>query len=124
VVDMRRFSFSIFFAILLLSFLIIFPIACGNNPASPNQRTLPNPEYVPGEVIISFNQGVSDAEIQRIISWYGILEEHHHWSSQLDFYLIKITNGLSVEKVIRRLKEESIVKYAQPNYIYSFGTFE
>jgi len=117
---------------------IILLLACGgqtgnssnNNPqpgqkeASGAKRTgqtgISQPQgqrqpYVLNEVLVKFKPGVDADAIERIRAAL-YLETIRKFSSP-NLFLMKITDGSSVEAVIEQLKTNEAVKYAEPNYV-------
>ncbi|MDX1707268.1 MAG: hypothetical protein R3274_01635 [Desulfobacterales bacterium] len=114
---------------------ILFVACCGqtadNIDPQPNQ-TQPHPEaegaqqstvtqprgqqslYAPDEVLVKF-EPETDAKIIVDILAEMKLETMHQFASP-NLFLIKITDGATVEATIKRLSEYDAVKYAEPNY--------
>lgn len=71
--------------------------------------------YVPGEILVRFQDGTSEqtiAAIQRKMHLATI-----RVVSKTNLYLMKILNGSSVESVMERLRHYKDVEYSEPNYI-------
>ena len=71
--------------------------------------------YVPDEVMVKFEPGTDAGTIERIRTDLN-LETIRKFSSP-NLFLLKITDGSSVEAVIVQLKTYEAVKYAEPNYV-------
>ena len=71
--------------------------------------------YVLNEVLVKFKPGVDADTIERIRAALN-LEIIRKFSSP-NLFLMKITDGSSVEAVIEQLKTYEAVKYAEPNYV-------
>ena len=71
--------------------------------------------YVPDEVLIKFKPGADAETIERIRTALN-LETIRKFSSP-NLFLLKITDGSSVEAVIEQLTSYEAVKYAEPNYV-------
>ena len=71
--------------------------------------------YVADEVLVKFNPGTDAETIERIRSALK-LETIRKFSSP-NLFLMKITDGSSVESIIEQLKTYEAVKYAEPNYV-------
>jgi hypothetical protein len=72
-------------------------------------------EYVPGEVIVKFRTGVSQARIETLL---GELKLDVRKSLGLEgTYLLRITDGSAVPDTIERLGALEEVEYAEPNRI-------
>jgi hypothetical protein len=71
--------------------------------------------YMPGQVLVKFNQGVSQQEARALHDRLGstILVRYQGLNTDL----VKIKSGLTVEEVIRLYREDPHVAYAEPNYI-------
>ena len=70
--------------------------------------------YVPDEVLVKFEPGTDAETIERIRTALN-LETMRKFSSP-NLFLMKITDGSTVEAVIIQLKTYEAVKYAEPNY--------
>jgi hypothetical protein len=70
---------------------------------------------MPGQVMVKFNQGVSQEEARALHDRLGstILAQYQ----KLSIDLVKIKSGLTVEEVIKLYQENPPVAYAEPNYI-------
>jgi hypothetical protein len=71
--------------------------------------------YAPDEVLVKFEPGTDAGTIERIRTALN-LETIRKFSSP-NLFLLKITDGSSVEAVIEQLKTYEAVKYAEPNYV-------
>ena len=78
--------------------------------ASPRQRQ----NYVPGQVLVSFKDGVDEQAIQDIKKAMSL--ETIRIVSRPNLFLMRIVNESSVEAVIERLRDFPEVSYAEPNY--------
>ena len=78
--------------------------------ASPGQRQ----DYVPGQVLVSFKDGVDEQAIQDIKKAMSL--ETIRIVSRPKLFLMRIVDGSSVEAVIERLEDLPDVSYAEPNY--------
>ena len=92
---------------LLLLCFVFFHNACYSQRAQDQS-------YIPGQVLIKFNEGVSQEEAQAIHDRMGstILKRFQ----KLHIDLVKIKIGLTVEEAIRLYQEDPHVAYAEPNY--------
>ena len=70
--------------------------------------------YAPDEVLVKFNPEVEARTIAEIRTELK-LQTIQKFSSP-NLFLMKITDGASVETVIKRLNAYDAVKYAEPNY--------
>lgn len=93
-----------------------FSVQGGGCPGSvlPGKQGM---RYAPGEVLVKFQEDTDKETIKAIIE-----DEHlkiiQPFSSP-NLFLMRITDGSSVEAVIERLKDREAVKYAEPNYSVS-----
>jgi hypothetical protein len=71
-------------------------------------------QYAPDEVLVKFKPEVDARSIADIRTELK-LETIQKFSSP-NLFLMKITDGTSVEKLIKRLNAYDAVKYAEPNY--------
>jgi hypothetical protein len=71
--------------------------------------------YVLDEVLVKFKPGTDADAIERIRVALN-LETIRKFSSP-NLFLMKITDGSSVDAVIEQLKTYEAVKYAEPNYV-------
>ena len=77
--------------------------------------------YVPGEIAIKFKKEATEAEKNGVLFLVGQAQR-----SQLkpEWYIIKITNGMSVEDAVKKMKKQPAVATAEPRYHFYFGTDE
>ncbi len=113
----------------------IWPLACNgqngnNNLKSKNKNTESNirsadqtgisqpqgqpQQYVPHEVLVKFNPDTDPQTIARIQAKLKLETIRKFRSPNL--FLMKITQGATVEAIIEKLKTYQAVKYAEPNY--------
>jgi hypothetical protein len=72
-------------------------------------------KYVPGEVIIRFEDETDERTIETIQKELGL--ETIKVISKPNLYLMKILDDTSVETMVERLRNHKKVKYAEPNYV-------
>jgi len=72
-------------------------------------------QYVPHEVLVKFNPDTNPETITRIQTELKLEKVREFRSPNL--FLMKITDGTSVEAIIEMLKTHKEVKYAEPNYV-------
>jgi Fervidolysin N-terminal prodomain len=84
-----------------------------NQPVGVPSKT--HQEYVRHEVLVRFKAGTAAETIERIQKELK-LERLRKFSTP-HLYLMKITDGSSVEEMINRLNNYQSVKYAEPNYV-------
>jgi hypothetical protein len=83
------------------------------------QPTMSQPEgqrfpYTPDEVLVKFRPETDAKTIARIQTELKLETIQKFYSPNL--FLMKITDGATVETTIKRLKNYKDVKYAEPNY--------
>lgn len=93
---------------LLLLSLFLFQDACFSQ-VSQKQA------YIPGQVLVKFNEGVSEEQAQALHDRLGSAILKHFQKLHID--LVKIKSGLTVEEAIRLYQGDPQVAYAEPNYI-------
>ena len=71
--------------------------------------------YVPDEVLVNFKPNTDQEVVERIQQKLQ-LETIRTFSSP-NLYLLKITDGSSVETIIKRLQTQEAVKSAEPNFV-------
>ena len=71
--------------------------------------------YVPDQVLVKFKSGTDAETIERVRTALK-LETLRKFSSP-NLFLMKITDGSSVEAIIERLTTYEAVKYAEPNHV-------
>jgi hypothetical protein len=71
--------------------------------------------YVPGEVLVRFVEDADEETISAVEANYHVTVKKVLIPSRL--YLMKITDGSTVQDLIERLRNNKAVKYAEPNYI-------
>ena len=80
--------------------------------------------YVPGEVLIQYRDGTTDAQQSRARGKVGTTKVERikaaaGKSGRLE--LVRIGSGRSVEAAVRTLKSDPAVAFAEPNWIYTHG---
>ena len=114
----------------------ILPLACngqnGNNKLKSKNKTIESQikradqtrisqpqsqpqQYVPREVLVKFNPDTDPQTIGRIQAELKLETIRKFRSPNL--FLMKITDGATVEAIIEKLKRYQAVKYAEPNYV-------
>ncbi len=127
----KGFSLNLFAALIFL----ILPLACdGQNnynlksdhkttesdtkKADTVGKTLPQAQqhkYVPDEVLVQFNPDIDPETIARIQTELSLETAREFRSPNL--FLMKITDGSSVEAIIEKSKAYNEIKFAEPNYV-------
>ena len=80
-----------------------------------SQQAGQKPPYVPDQVLVKFKSG-TDAETMERVRTALKLETLRKFSSP-NLFLMKITDGSSVEAIIERLTTYEAIKYAEPNHV-------
>ena len=81
-------------------------------------KTLPKAqrhEYVPDEILVQFNPDIDPETIARIQAELSLETVREFRSPNL--FLMKITDGSSVEAIIEKSKAYKEIKFAEPNYV-------
>lgn len=84
----------------------------------------PKKNYVPGELIVQFRRGASDAGIQAAVGRIGArIHEDIRPASQRhdgkgDLHLVRLPVGLTVASAMSELRFNGAVDFAEPNWIY------
>jgi hypothetical protein len=120
---------------LLTGLFIVMVLACGGRTGSgapqPEQKSSEpgikktaqtgtpqsegrQQEYALDEILVKFKPGTDADTIERIRAALNLQTKRKFSSPNL--FLMKITDGSSVEAVIEKLKTYEAVKYAEPNY--------
>ena len=86
-----------------------------DNSYSQIQDETQNQKYVPGEIIVKFEPGVSGEKIASINSRHGTKEIYT--SSYAGFKLLKIPKSKTVEEMVEIYSKNPNVEYALPNAI-------
>jgi hypothetical protein len=74
---------------------------------------------VPGQILVKFKQGTDQKAIEGIQKELAL--KTIRVVSKPYLYLMKITDGTLVEKMIIRLQDFDQVLYSEPNYIISIN---
>ncbi len=77
--------------------------------------------YVPGEIAIKFKKEASEADKNGVLFLVGQAEQS---KLKPEWYIIKITNGMSVEDAVKKMKKQPAVATAEPRYHFYFGKDE
>lgn len=113
-------------ALILASLVFLITVSCQKKPAMqpmPEKAEattsdvfgVEGQDYAAGEVLVKFERNASRSEIAEVIEKAG-LKKAKKLSPQ-NLYLLKITDGSTVQDVIEQLKQSEVVRYAEPNYI-------
>jgi subtilisin family serine protease len=72
--------------------------------------------YVPGEVLLKWKDGVSFFSVQNTIQALGMSTKRNFRS--LRIYHLKLGRGMKIETALANLRRNPNVEYAEPNYMY------
>lgn len=82
-----------------------------NELLQPSQTT----SYVQGEVLVRFAEATNEETIYAFEKYYHVTVKQVLIPARL--YLIKITDGSTVQNLIDRLRTNEAIEYAEPNYL-------
>ena len=81
------------------------------------------PEYVPGQVLVKFKDGLAATDVHAFSERFGLTPiRHFEIPEQMvasfggDLYQFRLSPGDTVESAIERLSSQGDVAYAEPNY--------
>ena len=86
--------------------------------AKPARSGMQRKDYMPGEILVKFKDGTDGQAIETITNRLHL--KCIRVVSRPNLYLMKITDGSSVEQVMESLKKYEEVKYSEPNYVRTF----
>ena len=75
----------------------------------------PEEEYVPDQIIVKFKEGIDTASEKQLIDSLGT--EAVYTSPSAGFKVLQIPEGKTVAEMVALYSEQSVVEYAEPNYI-------
>src|SRR5215203_269172 len=97
-------------ALLLALGMLVLPGASGDAGALETQN------YVPGQVVVKLRAGVSIGDLN--LRGYGLrVQERFLNQTNTSIYLLKITDGGSVQSNLDAFLGNSLIAYAEPNFI-------
>jgi len=76
-------------------------------------------DYVPGEVLVEFKEGVSEESIEAISKKFSLVFLEKVKGTSI--YRFRLPGDKAVPEAVDILKRQNEVKTAQPNYIYRFN---
>jgi hypothetical protein len=74
------------------------------------------PEYVEGEILVKFKDGVSQEEIQKFLSEYNL--KVMEVIKSIGVYKLSLPEGKGVKEVLKEIEGDPRIKYAEPNYLF------
>ena len=108
--------------ILLVLLPVIAVIGCQQQSELPPSPPIPTPlppkpeqEYVPTEIIVMFKPGTPIEVQEQLHQKLGTTVSHI--SPSAGFQVLQIPKGKTVPEMVALYSEQSIVEYAEPNYI-------
>lgn len=104
---------KVIMAVTLISVMAFLVAGCGKFQAKK--------PYVPGEVLVQFDKGLSDAKIKEIISSVGATVKDT--IKQQNVYVISFSSNISPQAMCEQLKKIKGVTWAEPNYLYEAFIF-
>jgi hypothetical protein len=75
-------------------------------------------DYMESEVLVKFKKALSEEELRNFKDKYNL--EVLDVITNIGVYHFKILSGLSVKEAVLELSEDSLIEYAEPNYIMKF----
>jgi len=96
----------------LTVFLLIF---VGASVVTAQER------YMPGEMIVKLNRGVSKADLDVLNASYGV--SVIEYKDTLDVYRLRIPSNRTVLEMVELYRGDPRVEYAEPNYMGGGGDF-
>jgi hypothetical protein len=76
-------------------------------------------DYIPGEVLVKFKEGVSEESIMAISKKFSLIFIEKVKGTSI--YRFGLPGDKAVPEAVDILKQQNEVKTAQPNYIYRFN---
>jgi len=77
-----------------------------------------NKDYLKLQVLVKFKKVLSEDELKDFIKDYSL--EVLDIITAISVYQFKILSELSVEEIVSKLSKNSLVEYAEPNYVVEF----
>jgi subtilisin family serine protease len=110
----------------LLTTLVAIPAAQAQGRPDLVQASLKNPrvQYVPGEMLVQFQRGATEADKERVLRGLGasrgeeLLAGSARHDGKGDLDVVKLPPGLEVAAAMRGLAKDAAVDFAEPNWIY------
>jgi hypothetical protein len=93
---------------------LVAVLVIGVMPAGGMSRKPPEPSYVPGQIVVKFNESVDSARSMEIVEAEGgsiktVLK-------RTGLHLVLLPEGRSVEEAVERFQRYPEVLSAEPNY--------
>lgn len=97
--------------------------ACGTtsqNAPAPRASTAVAPQFVPGEVLVQLESGLSAQSLGALEARLGVQTlERLAVTDGAPLYRARVADGRSVEQAVRDLSGSANVRFAEPNWIYT-----
>jgi len=93
--------------------VIMLVFSAGSNSWAMSKKQ-EKPEYAPGEVLVAFNDGVSQDRIEQIVAGESATVRKIIGNGAV--HLIVLPDDLEVMAAVERFSVYPEVKYAEPNY--------
>lgn len=101
----------VLFVLVLVAGLTLF--ISQESQANPDPIVSQRPAYVPGEVLLKFNEGVTAAGIDSFHQAYGT--ETLHRFRLIDVYHLRLPASMTVPEALSTLSRDARVQYVEPN---------
>src|SRR5215212_9699509 len=72
--------------------------------------------FVPGEVLIQFNEGASNEHLQDALARAGLVVQEHLSAQKQG--LVRATTKLHTAQAVEALRNHPAVEFAEPNWVY------
>jgi hypothetical protein len=114
-INKMKTSYPMLRFILFILLVAIIIVGCQQQLAPNLAPAEPGEEYVPGQIIVKFMPGTTIEEEEQLNSRLGTTVIYT--SPSAGFKVLQIPEGKTVAEMIALYLEQSIVEYAEPNYI-------
>jgi len=110
---MKKVRSAIAGCLLLAAFLLTASISSAFDLESASISELKDLQYAPDQILVTFNDGVSDTEIAQVHKSLGALSARESYGKF--YHLVTVREG-TVEEMIRAYSQIPSVKHAEPDY--------
>ena len=83
---------------------------------SKSQKQSNQSQYVPGQLLIKFNVGVTPERAMNLLQQHGALVVRDYAEHQL--YLVALPDNMNVDEGIEIFSKLGDIEFAEPNHIY------
>ena len=120
-------ALRILYVLLIITHILLLPVltmvGCQQQPelnvpptsTSPTPISEPEKEYVPNQIIVKFKSDTPIETQEQLHQELGTTVIHT--SPAAGFQVLQLPEGKIVEEMVALYSEQSIVEYAEPNYI-------